>query len=145
MRAETESRQARVDRNEVLSLSWNFVCLVFRGDPVWYRIICRDYRDIIFRIVRYHQIRHIGISYPYPECWGLTSRYRTGRNISRYETQTSSKRKSKLQRCCSETVGRWLSTYYRIVYFYRFVGVCVHGFKLIVRKADYQQVFSLEH
>ena len=82
MRAETKPKKTRVDRKEVVRFHWICICLVFRGDPVWFRMIYRDISwylmicDIISHIIRYHKIRSIEILYPYPERLGLISRYR---------------------------------------------------------------------
>ena len=53
MRAETKPKKTRVDRNEVVGFRWICIYLVFRGDPVWYRMI---YRDISWYHIPYHAI-----------------------------------------------------------------------------------------
>ena len=68
MRSETKPKKTRVDHNEVVGFRWICVCLVFRRDPVWYRMIYRDMSWYhISHIMRYHKIRYIEISYPYPD------------------------------------------------------------------------------
>ena len=42
MRQRQSRKKARVDRNEVVGFRWICIYLVFRGDPVWCRMICRD-------------------------------------------------------------------------------------------------------
>ena len=46
-------KKQRVDRNEVVDLRWISICLVFRGDSVWYRMINRD---ISWCHIPYHAI-----------------------------------------------------------------------------------------
>ena len=70
MRAKTGPKKTREDRNEVVGFHWIGICLVFRGNPVWYRVaiyIVISYE--VSHIMRYHKIRYIEISYPYPDFW----------------------------------------------------------------------------
>ena len=53
MRAETKPKKTRVYRNEVVGFRWICIYLVFRGDPVWYRMI---YRDISWYDIPFHAI-----------------------------------------------------------------------------------------
>ena len=53
MTAATKPKKTRVDRNEVVGFSWICIYLVFRGDPVWYRMI---YRDKLWYHIPYHAI-----------------------------------------------------------------------------------------
>ena len=46
-------KKQRVDRNEVVDLRWISICLVFRGDSVWYRMINRH---ISWCHIPYHAI-----------------------------------------------------------------------------------------
>ena len=46
-------KKKRVNRNEVMGFRWICICLVFRGDPVRYRMI---YRDICWYHIPYHVI-----------------------------------------------------------------------------------------
>ena len=53
MRAETKPEKTRVDHNKVVGFRWICIYLVFRGDPVWYRTICRD---ISWYHIPYHSV-----------------------------------------------------------------------------------------
>ena len=53
MRAETKPKKTRADHNEVVGFRWICIFLVFRGDPVWYRMI---YRGISWYHIPYHAI-----------------------------------------------------------------------------------------
>ena len=87
MRAETKPKKTRVEHNEVVGFRWICINLVFRGDPVWYRMIYRDIswyhipyhaisQDTILRISRYCiHIPNFWDWCPYPELLGLISRY----------------------------------------------------------------------
>ena len=75
-RTHTMSQKQIVDRSKVVVFvevvfAWCFG--VIRCDVAWYIAIDRD---IISHIMRYHEIRYIEMSHPYPEFWGLISRYR---------------------------------------------------------------------
>ena len=74
-------RQSRKKQDYTATRGWLLVecgsawCLeVIRC--VWYDWYIAIYRNIMPRITRYHKIRYIGISYPYPEFLGLIWRYR---------------------------------------------------------------------
>ena len=76
MKAETKPKKTRVDRNEVVVFRWICICLVFRGNPMWYRMI---HRDISLYHIPNHAISQdtmcrdiVSIS----RMFGLISRYR---------------------------------------------------------------------
>ena len=48
-----KAEKTGVDRNEVVGFRWICICVVFRGDPVSYRMI---YRDISWSHIPYHVI-----------------------------------------------------------------------------------------
>ena len=112
MRADTKPKKTREDRNEVVGFHWIGICLVFRGNPVWYRVaiyIVISYE--VSHIMRYHKIRYIEIAYPYSEFLGLISKYRIPSKYfsipnTRREGSCSIVRRSTLNRHC--TVGRTL-------------------------------------
>ena len=76
MRAETKPKKTRVYRNEVVGFRWLCIYLVFRGDPVWYRMI---YRDISWYHIPYHAISQDTIYWDIVSIsrffFGLISRY----------------------------------------------------------------------
>ena len=86
IRAEIKPKKTRVDRHEVVRFRWICVCLVLRGDPVWYRMICRDIvisYPISCDITRYNISRYC-IHIPY--FWNWYRDILSRRKISRYRT-----------------------------------------------------------
>ena len=84
--AEIKPKKTRVDRHEVVRFRWICVCLVLRGDPVWYRMICRDIvisYPISCDITRYNISRYC-IHIPY--FWNWYRDILSRRKISRYRT-----------------------------------------------------------
>ena len=81
-----KAEKTRVDRHEVVRFRWICVCLVLRGDPVWYRMICRDIvisYPISCDITRYNISRYC-IHIPY--FWNWYRDILSRRKISRYRT-----------------------------------------------------------
>ena len=68
-RDKAEKSKSRLQRGggfllNLFVFAWGFE--VIRCDIAWYMAI---YRDIISHTMRYHKMRYIEISYPYPELW----------------------------------------------------------------------------
>ena len=96
-RQRPEKNKSRPHRGGGFSLKFSCVCLVFRGDSVWYRII---YRDISWYNIPYHAIsqdtRYRDIVSTSRIC-GLISIYHVLPNISRCQTRIiGTKRKGKI-------------------------------------------------
>ena len=74
MKTDTKPKETRLDRNDVVGFRWIWICVwcfeMIWG--VWYRNIHSDiswhhviaiYRETMSRVMRYHKISHIDISY----------------------------------------------------------------------------------